>query len=248
MTTEDHDAAIAEAVTDLAGRFMLDPKTRQRGAELGFPGEAFVIVGRAGVLGRTAPDVAASALVLHEPTAVARAWRAGLDIIDTRDVSAVFAACAHTWARRSLADAPVDRLAVLAGTVVHSAAAAGAPLFAGWRAMPEPSDAAAVAVHRLYLLRELRAALHGTCVVAAGLAPADAVAASDGDRAARYGWTPAAVVDAATAARVTEAGDRADRLWSGALDVLDAGERDEFRGLVAAARDAAARAVNGNPG
>jgi hypothetical protein len=245
MTTQDHDVALAEAVTDLAGRFMLDPATRQRGAELGFPGAAFAIVGRAGVLGRTAPDVAASALVLHEPAAVAGAWRAGLDIMDPRDVSAVFAACAHTWARRSLADAPVDRLAALAGTVVRTVAGAGAPLFAGWRAMPEPSDGAAVAVHRLYLLRELRAALHGTCVLAAGLTPADAVAASDGDRAARYGWAPAPVVDAATAARVVEAGETADRLWARALGVLDERERDELRVSLTAALEAATHAADG---
>ena len=58
--------------------------------------------------------------------------------------------------------------AALVGRVSDAAPVAGAPLFAGWRALPEPDDPRALALHRLNGLRELRGALHGAAVLTVG--------------------------------------------------------------------------------
>jgi hypothetical protein len=249
MRADERAHATLAAVNDLVGAFLLDPATHARGAELGFPGVDFDIVGRAGVLGRVAPDVAAATLVFFEPATVRRAWRAGSTRMDPRDVSAVFAACAHTWARGLPASLDAARLAALAGAVVAGAPGTGAPLFAGWRAMPEPEENRAVAVHRLLVLRELRASLHAIAVQAAGVAPREIMLASDPERAARYGWTdgqepapaPAIPDVPPLAVRRRLAGDIAGRLLSGSLACLGPDEQDELRALTGEALDAVHR-------
>jgi hypothetical protein len=250
MRADERAHATLAAVSDLVGAFLLDPATHSRGAELGFPGVDFDIVGRAGVLGRVAPDVAAATLVFFEPATVRRAWRAGSTRMDPRDVSAVFAACAHTWARGLPAGLDAARLAALAGAVVAGAPGTGAPLFAGWRAMPEPDEDRALAVHRLLVVRELRASLHAIAVQAAGVSPREIMLASDPERAGHYGWTdgqdPAAAITDATplAVRRRLAGDIAGRLLSGALACLDPDEQDQLRALTGEALDAVHRPTN----
>ena len=250
MRADERAHATLAAVNDLVGAFLLDPATHSRGAELGFPGVDFDIVGRAGVLGRVAPDVAAATLVFFEPATVRRAWRAGSTRMDPRDVSAVFAACAHTWARGLPASLDAARLAALAGAVVTGVPGTGAPLFAGWRAMPEPDEDGALAVHRLLVLRELRASLHAIAVQAAGVSPARSMLASDPERAGRYGWTDGqdeapAIPDAAPlAVRQRLAGDIAGRLLSGALAPLGPDEQEQLRVLTGEALDAVHRPAN----
>jgi hypothetical protein len=243
LTPDDTAYAVAEPINDLASLFMLDPMTRQRGAELGFRDADFAIVGRGGVLGRVAPDVVAAALVFFHPDTVRRAWLAGLQVMDPRDVSAVFGACAHTWARRLPDSLDVARLATLAGAVVAGAGAAGAPLFAGWRAMPEPEDPGALALHRLYVLRELRAAVQGTSVLAAGLTPADAVRASDPDRAAVYGWPVDLADPGPTILRWELARNATAHLLAPAFAVLDETQRTDLVDLVTEALAAAQGSV-----
>ena len=79
-------------------------------------------------------------------------------------------------------------LAALLGRVVEAASVAGAPLFAGWRTLPEPDDAPALALHRLNALRELRGALHGAAVLTVGLSPVEAIVVHTPGMIPVFGW------------------------------------------------------------
>ena len=100
-----------------------------------------------------------------------------------------FAGCAHRWAESHLpASLDAAALAQLAGKVIEAASPAGAPLFAAWRAMPEPDGDAALALHRMNVLRELRGGLHGCSVLAAGIAPQVAVEVRTPYMSQLFGW------------------------------------------------------------
>ena len=57
MTSEDAARATAQAIGQLGGAFMQDGQTYARGAEIGYSGIDFYVLGRAGVLGETHADV-----------------------------------------------------------------------------------------------------------------------------------------------------------------------------------------------
>ena len=101
----------------------------------------------------------------------------------------LFAGCLVTWAEAHLGD-DVDwpRLAELAGKVVDGASVAGAPVFAGWRALPVPENPKAAALHQLNALRELRMARHGAAVTALGLDVGATVCHATPGMAAIFGW------------------------------------------------------------
>jgi hypothetical protein len=157
------------------------------------------------------------------------------------DAAQHWAAAAHTWAEAHIPD-DIDssRLAELAGKMCEGADAAGAPLFAAWRAVPEPSEdrVKALALHRLNGLRELRNAMHGAAVLAAGLAPVQALMVRQPYMASVFGWQdpppPAeahqALWDAAEAAT--------NRSFQRAFEVLDEEERAELVRLANALNDA----------
>ena len=73
----------------------------------------------------------------------------------------------------------------------------GLPLYAGWRAMPLADDAPARALQVMFVLRELRAAVHFNALTISGLSPVEAHILNHGtDYAAFMGWQPP-FVDAA---------------------------------------------------
>ncbi|GAA3139195.1 hypothetical protein GCM10020001_072140 [Nonomuraea salmonea] len=73
------------------------------------------------------------------------------------------------------------RIAELLEPVVEQASPVGAPLFAGWRAVPLPGDPPARAVQLMHVVRELRGGLHANAVIAAGLHPLEATLAAEHD-------------------------------------------------------------------
>jgi hypothetical protein len=128
------------------------------------------------------------------------------------------------------------RLARLLGAVSGAASPAGAPLFAGWAAMEEPSSPKALTLHRLQLLRELRGALHGCAVLAEGLTPLEALSVRTPFMAALFGWgepLPDAETHKAAWERA-EAGT--DRAMARHLAVLSEAELDELAELSLAAQ------------
>jgi hypothetical protein len=154
MTPEQAAHDTQDAIGSLGGGFMMDGATYARGAELGFEGMDFYAAGRAGVLGDTHADVVVAALVFFEPKVVHTSWERSAAVMPRAEAANEWAAAAHRWAQAHLPDdADWPTLAALLGRIVHAAPVAGAPLFAGWRALDEPEDPKELALHRVNALR-----------------------------------------------------------------------------------------------
>jgi hypothetical protein len=231
MTPEQTAAASATAVTGVASHFMLDPATYATGGELGFEGMTFYVAGRAGALGDVDADVVTATFVYFHPDMIAAGWDATASVMPRLAAAQAFADCSHRWGREHIpASFDAAGLAELAGKVVAGASSAGAPLCAAWRCMPEPDDAPALLVHRMNVLRELRGGLHSCAVIAAGLAPEDALAVRTPYMAALFGWPEPGDTSAHQAAW-----DRAEAdtnvAMAAPLSVLDEAERVRFVAL-----------------
>jgi hypothetical protein len=240
MTPEDTAAACAPAVTGLASHFMLDGATYAAGIEAGFAGLDFYAGGRGGALGDVDGDVVAAAFAFFEPGMVRANWDQARSVMAPKDAAGRFIDAGYCWAGAHLPETGVDwvRLADLAGRVNDAASPAAAPLFAAWRAMPEPdagADPRALALHRMHVARELRFARHAACVVAAGLSALEAMAVRAPHMAPVFGWTdPVPEVDDALRARWEAAAAATDRALAPAYASLTAAERDELASLCAA--------------
>lgn len=239
MTPAEAARASDRAVGDIAARFMLDPATYNRGAELGFPGAAFYFLGRGGALGDVSADVASAAFVFFNPDTVRQAWLAAAGALPPPAAALEFAKCCHEWAEAKMPDrVDLARLAELCGMVVAGANPAGAPLFAGWRELPEPGPTKALALHRLNALRELRGALHGAAILNVGLEPIVAVAIKSPFMLQIFGWaeTPETTEDDAAAWQRAE--DATNEMLAAHFALLDESDLDELVSLANATLDA----------
>jgi len=141
------------------------------------------------VLGDVDADVIASGFIFWNPTQVRAQWETGRGVMAPDAAAREWAACCAAWGDTYLADLDgADRLAALLTTVVNEASPSIASVFAGWRALPLPSSPAARAAQLVNALRELRGALHGGAVLAAGVTPAEAVAYRSPMMAPLFGW------------------------------------------------------------
>jgi hypothetical protein len=182
-------ARTAKPIGDLPAHFMLDPATYEHGASLGFPGYDFYVSGRGGVLGNVDADVVSAGFVFFNPTGIRASWERGLDVMPPAGAADAFAGCGYRWSQTHLPDGvDFSRLGELAGRVVSEANPAGAPVFAGWRALAKPDEPMAGALHEMNCLRELRCALHGAAVLAAGLEPIQALMVKTPSMAGIFGW------------------------------------------------------------
>lgn len=226
-----------DAVVDLPAGFMMDGATYERGGALGFDGVDFYVAGRGGALGDVDGSVVAAAFVFFNPDTVVEAWDRGRKVMHPREAAEAFAGCSHTWAGAHL-PAGVDYLAELAGRVIDASSPAGVPLFAAWAGLREPSDPAALALHRLNVLRELRGGLHGAAVLAHGIAPSEAVAVKSPFMAALFGWGELASPTESATASWAEAEAATNRAMAVGYRTLEPGERAELVALADAARGA----------
>jgi hypothetical protein len=239
---QPHEAAAATepAVSVLPSHFMLDMGTYAIGNGLGFGGLDFYVAGRGGVLGPTDGHVVAAAFVFWEPTTVVTNWVKAGDVMPRADAAQAFADVGAQWGRDHLSDGvDHDRLADLAGRVIAATNPACAPLFAGWRQLPRPEDPKALALHQLNVLRELRGALHGVAVLAAGIRPDDAVRFNAPYMLGIFGWPDAELTDPTIGDRWAEAAARTNHLMGDALAVLSEAELAEFVALAVAAVETA---------
>ena len=87
-------------------------------------------------------------------------------------------------------ESDLSRLAELVGRMTAAASTAGAPCFGAWRAQAEPEAdrPAALALHRLMVLRELRGGLHGAAVIAHGVSPHAALTIRSPGMLPVFGW------------------------------------------------------------
>jgi hypothetical protein len=229
MTPEQAAHESREPLVRVPARFMSDPATYVRGAELGFEGLDFYASGRGGVLGETTADVVVAAFVFFAPGLVHETWARSAPVMPRAQAASEWAAVARAWAMAHLPD-DVDwqTLAALLGRVVDAAPVAGAPLFAGWRTLEEPEELKALALHRLNALRELRGALHGAAVLTVGLAPVEAIVVRTPAMLPISGWPEPYPDPERLHERWALAEARTDRMFGRNLAVLDEAERTEL--------------------
>jgi hypothetical protein len=240
MDAEEAARATADAVSHLPMGFMIDGATYERGGALGFDGVDFYTAGRGGVLGDVDGMVIAAAFVFFNPTTVVEAWDRTRPVMSRPETVAAFAGCLETWAQVHLPD-DVDyaRLSGLLRRIIDSASPAAAPLFAGWRSAPEPTDPKALALQRLNVMRELRGAVHGAAVLAFGLEPLEAVLIKTPFMAGIFGW-PEPYPEVESRRDVWERAEAAtNNVMARAYSTLDASELSELVDLAATAHKGA---------
>jgi Helix-turn-helix family len=216
-------------IVTVGGAFMLDPVTTELGSTLGLDFGEFYGLGRGGVLGSVDADVVASAFVFFNPAIVRAIWEAAIAKRDPADAAAVYADACQSWGRDRIGSADgLDELAPLLDRVVAGASPIGAPLFAGWRAVPLPEDAAGRVMHQLHVLRELRGGLHGCAVLAAGLSPLEALIVNSPDQAALFGWSEPLPDPEPLRGTYADARAATSRLVAVAFELLGDAERDRL--------------------
>lgn len=186
---DDLARRVGKPIGDLPSNFMLDSATYEYGNQLGFDGLDFYVCGRGGALGNVDAAVVSAAFVFFNRAMIRQRWERGSKVMPPAQAAEEFAGCLHRWSSQHLdADLDYEQLAELLGRIVSSASVAGAPVFAGWMSLPEPSDPAALVMHRLNGLRELRGALHQSAIIAAGLDPLVALLIKTPFMAGVFGW------------------------------------------------------------
>lgn len=234
-------AAAKESVVELGGGFMRSREAKDFGQRVGLDGWQPYFRGRCGVLGEVDADVVASAAAFFPPGAVRAAWDAGRAAVGAADAASMYAEACRNWGRRRLAGFErSERLAALLQRVAENADVVGAPLFAGWRAVPLPDDPPARVAQLAHVLREHRGGLHAVAVVASGLTALEAIVASRPQDAGFFGW-PAPYPDPGDAVRRRRvwAEKLTDDLVGVAYGVLAAAEAAELVGLLDEAREVA---------
>lgn len=236
----DTAVAVKGPIGRYGGGFMISREIKAVCDEHGLGAKEFYFRGRCGVLGECDADVVTSVAVFFPPDHVRRSWEGGRKLPVEQAVQLYAEACG-AWARRKLGDQEgCARIAELLQPVVERASPVGAPLFAGWRAVPLPADAPGRAVQLMHVVRELRGGLHANAVLAAGLHPLDATLAAEhdatpfglmtGEQIARFfTWPePYATPDPEVVARRAEVEETTDTLMAEAFSVLTDSESDEL--------------------
>lgn len=239
-------AAVKGPVGRLGGAFMISREAKAFAQEAGLEGYfPAYFRGRCGVLGEVDADVVAAAAGFFPAEAVREAWEAAAEV-PAASAAQRYAVVAQDFGRRKLAGLPegdAARLGELLRLVADGADVVGAPLFAGWRAVPLPDDPRARVIQLAHVVRELRNGLHIVAVLATGLSPLEAVLSggsallSDGETNAEYfGWPrPYPEVTEDVRARREDAERLTDTLIAPAFEVLDDGEAKELVALLAEA-------------
>ncbi|MER6944856.1 hypothetical protein ABT294_12610 [Nonomuraea sp. NPDC000554] len=232
--------AVKAPIGQYGGGFMVSREAKALCERYGLGPRELYFRGRCGVLGECHADVVTSVAVFFPPAHVEESWNGGRKLAVDEAVTAYAEAC-RDWGRRKIGDYDgCARLADLLERVVTAAPSAGAPLFAGWRAVPLPGDAPGRAIQLLHVVRELRGGLHANAVLAAGLGPLEATLATDHDGtpfghatgeliAKFFTWPePYPVPEPEVIARRAAAEDATDDLMASVFSVLDHHESDEL--------------------
>ncbi|WP_261808762.1 SCO6745 family protein [Nonomuraea sp. C10] len=226
------------------GGFMISREAKAVCDEHGLGPREFYFRGRCGVLGECEADVVTSVAVFFPPEHVRQSWEGGRKMPVDQAVELAAGAC-QDWGRRKLGGYDgCARIAELLEKVVKAASPVGAPLFAGWRAVPLAGDPPARAVQLMHVVRELRGGLHANAVLAAGLSPLEATLAADHDAtpfghrsgemiAQFFQWPePYPTPGPDVVARRAAAEDATDDLMAPVFSVLNDDESDELIALL----------------
>lgn len=162
--------------------WMLSDATTAYGLELGFNNARdFRHTGRAGVLGSCPLEVAVGALAFVSSDVVEQAWNHLPAGMSHADVTSHYVGLVTRWGNDTLTvfdSHRLHRLDVMGRRIANAAPDSLGPLFAGWRALPEPATVHARVALTTQVLREMRGAAHIAAMTAAGMTPVDAVLAS----------------------------------------------------------------------
>nr|WP_296063721.1 hypothetical protein [uncultured Actinoplanes sp.] len=236
MTPEQAAANAKTGLATIVGAFAESPQTLRRARLLGLSGWAYHVSARAGALGDVRPETVAAAIGFIAPEAVVDGWEATAKSSAPMEVATWHLHELCTWGAEQLGGFPrLNRLLELTRRVVTSVDCAGLPLFAAWRAMPVPDQAAgAQAAVMLHLLQEHRLGVHVVAVRASGLSPLEAIIAGpEGETGAvAFGWQPPYPPAGPIVRRLLWANSVTDSLAGQAYAALDAAERVELIGLL----------------
>ncbi|MEX2290411.1 MAG: hypothetical protein WD794_08825 [Mycobacteriales bacterium] len=236
LTPAQAAAAVKDAVGGWGFTWMSDAGVRARGkAELGLRGRPLYHLGRGGALGDVPVEVVVAAEAFFPPEVVRAAWEQGRAVVEPLAAAVAYAGfCADVFRERHGDRAGLPRLVELLEPVVDGAEAAGLPLFAGWRALPRPDDAAGRAGLLLNVLREHRGSVHAAACAAVGLGPLEAImAGSYGEANARFFEWPEPYPDPAPYRARWDAAEELTAAAAGPpYDMVSAAERVELVDLV----------------
>lgn len=185
MSRAGVDAAITQVFKPLqqfVRGWMYGKAPAEFAASLGIrSGADFHTVGRAGVLGSCTAETAAAALAFRTYKSVAGAWNNIPSHLTHYEISVKFAQRACQWGDVELVrfDANrMQRLDLLGRRIADAAPSSLGAIFAGWRAMEQPTSAYARVALTTHVLREMRCAAHIAAIHAVGITPLDAILAS----------------------------------------------------------------------
>ncbi|MBE1486980.1 SCO6745 family protein [Plantactinospora soyae] len=240
MTPEQAAGAARPSVLQLGGAFIECPRTLRRARQMGISGWAFFVTGRGAVLGDVRTETVAAAIGILAPDAVADGWESAVRVASPCQVAEVARAECCRWGIDYLAGfPPVGRLIELVEPVVAAADVTGMPLFAAWRGMPVPADAAPAsrAAVLLHLLFEYYSGASLMAARAAGMSPMEIILAGpEGESGAvAYGWSPPYPPVGPLVRRRLWAESVGDRIVAQAFGVLTAAQRSELVNLLGTA-------------
>jgi hypothetical protein len=227
MTTDGTDLSrrTRTAVVGVGGRFMIAPQMAAAAATVDIPSHALYLRGRVAPMGALTATAAASLMGIFPPAFVAKWWDRTDALSGAVAVSVFTDACAQ-WGRDCISAVPdevLDRLADLAFQVVDAAELSALPLVAAWRSQARPAGAPARAAFALFLLRELRGAVHLGALRSCGLDVPVAIVAQPGAGTAYlrgFAWRPEEIE--ALQQRAAAVPDLASR-WAAAEEATEFG-------------------------
>ena len=221
---------------------MIAPQIAVAAAGVGVPPVGLYLRGRVAPMGSLSAVTAASVIGIFPSAFVAKMW-SRTAALSSDDAVAAFTSACTSWGREMLASVPASSLsdvARLGFTVVDAAELSALPLIAAWQSVARPSGDAERAAFALFLLRELRGAVHLAALRAHGLDVPTAVVADPSAGEARlrdaFAWREedlapvraraAAVPD--LSARWAAAEVSTDFAFGAMLEVLSASEAAEL--------------------
>ncbi len=172
----DAARAAGDPIQQAVSVFMVHPETFAESIASGYRNPlAGYVAGRGGVLGDATGDAVSAAFVVFEPNALRALWEEGVAVRGAAAAAELYWEQTADFGRRYLAGAQgLERLAALGEKISAATPGSGLPLYAGWRTMPLADDAPARALQVMFVLRELRAAVHFKVLADSGISPVEA--------------------------------------------------------------------------
>ena len=234
-STRSAGAAVEKAVAT----FMLHPETFAESIAAGYQNPlAGYVAGRGGVLGDASGGTVAAVFAVFEPAGLAAMWDEGVAVHGAARATEIYWEQTANFGRKYLAGADgLDRIAELGEKIIAAAPGAGLPLYAGWRAMPLAADAPGRALQVMFVLRELRAAVHFNALSLSGIAPVEAHMLNKGpEYTSMFGWPQPYPDGADKKERLAEVERQTNqRMTDFVAEALTPQEADEFARLSTAA-------------